>query len=235
MKHTLRDYDFFGFRPAEVISFLRAHSIPIDLGTEIECVAAPSKPVPEWKRIMSLESAHNLQDWVFALIDVDPYDGGFMPDDMQADFQRYEDLLTRAIVRGELPATEGTTKRNQTTWQISAPAFHAWCEAKGLDYPLLPPKAEANRTPVATPAHAQTVPSRWPWGNHTTKALELLADAAKQWWSTYDPDEFSTAPTNKEVIEYVTGKGGSTKLADSIASILRADDLPTGRRKGGGE
>ncbi|RDD83731.1 hypothetical protein DVJ77_00895 [Dyella tabacisoli] len=63
--------------------------------------------------------------------------------------------------------------------------------------------------------------------------MELLADAATQWWSTYDPDEPNTAPTNNAVIEYLTSIGASTKLADSIASILRADDLRTGRRKGG--
>lgn len=231
----IEEYQCFGFRPREIVALLDAHSIPIDLPEKSIEGSAGSKPIPEWKRIMSLESAHHLHDWVYALIDADPYDSGFMPDDMQADFRRYEDLVTRAITRGELPATKSTTKQNQATWQITALAFHAWCETTGLDYPLLQPNQETKRAPVTAPVDIPKSLNRWPWGNHTTKALELLADAAKQWWSTYDPDDPSTAPKNNEVIAYVRAKGESTKLADSIASILRADDLPTGRRKGGGE
>lgn len=235
MRYTLADYDHFGFRPAEITGFLKAHDISIDLGAGPVSTMAPSKPVPEWKRIMSLESAQNVHEWVYALIDVDPYEVGFMPDDAQADFQRYEDLVTRAITRGELLATKSTTKRNEDTWQITALAFHAWCVAKGIDYPLPLPKHEPNCTATPSLAAQQTSPSRWPWGNYTTKNLELLADVAKQWWSTYDPDVPGTAPTNRDVIEYVKAKGESTKLGDSIASILRADDLPTGRRKSSGE
>lgn len=234
MTYSLDDYDCFGFRPAEIVGLLKSHNIPIDLGTTMDGSAAPSRPVPEWKRIMSLEPSLPLSDWIFALIDVDPYNCGFH-DDFEAEFQRYEDLLLRAILRRDLPASECTTKNNVKTWQIAARAFQAWCVAKGIDYPLVPPLPATYQAATPAPDAAQASPSRWPWGNHTTKALDLLADAAKQWWSTYDPDNPSTAPTNKEVIEYVTAKGESTKLAESIASILRADDLPTGRRKGSGE
>jgi hypothetical protein len=72
---------------------------------------------------------------------------------------------------------------------------------------------------------------RWPWGDHSTRRLELLADAAKQFWSTYDPEQSSTAPTNKDVADYLVSKGESRSLADAIASILRADDVQPGRRK----
>lgn len=229
--HSIDEYERFGFHPAEIAGFLAAHSIPIDLGDKAVGEATPSKPVPEWKRIMSLEPSLTVGDWVSALIGVDPYENGFLPDGVQADFQRYEDLLHGAISRGELPATESTTKRNEKTWRIAAQTLHAWCAATGIAYPLpsVPAAPDATK-PV--PAPPQSLVGRWPWGDHSTKALELLADAAKQWWSTYDPEDPGTAPTNSAVIEYLTAKGVSVKLADSIASILRADDLPTGRRKG---
>ena len=228
MTHTIDEYERFGFRPAEILNLLNFHRIPIDLGGEIAGEPEQGKRFPEWKRIMSLEPSLSLSDCVFALIGVDPYDSEFLPDTMQADFRRYEDLLHRAIERGELPATDGTTKRNEQTWQIAAQALQAWCEAKGITYPLPTSVPATNPSPMLV----QPLAGRWPWGDHSTKALDLLADAAKQWWSTYDPDEPNTAPTNNAVIEYLTAKGASTKLADSIASILRADDLRTGRRKG---
>ena len=228
MTHTIDEYERIGFRPTEILGLFDSHGIPFDLGAESADDTPPPAAFPEWKRVMSWEPSLPLSDWVFAIINIDPYESGYLPDDLQSDFSRYEDLLRRAIARRELAATETTTKRNEKTWQIPAQAFHAWCEAKGMTYPL--PQHEQTTLPTTIPLQASA--ERWPWGNHTTKALELLADAAKQWWSTYDPDDPSTAPTNKEVIEYVTAKGESTKLADSIASILRADDLRTGRRKG---
>jgi hypothetical protein len=237
--HSIDEYERFGFHHAEIVGFLAAHNIPIDLGDEMPIdlgdkvvgVAASSKPFPEWKRIMSLEPSLTVGDWVSALIDVDPYESGFLSDSVQADFRRYENLLRGAISRKELPATEGVNERNEKTWRIAADALQAWCEAKGIAYPL--PQAPAvphAKKPV--PVMPQPPLGRWPWGDHSTRALGLLADAAKQWWSTYDPEDPGTAPTNSAVIEYLTAKGVSVKLADSIASILRADDLPTGRRKG---
>jgi len=41
--------------------------------------------------------------------------------------------------------------------------------------------------------------SPWPWGDHETKFLRKLTDAAHEWWSTYDPENMSTTPKNKEV------------------------------------
>lgn len=229
--HSIDEYERFGFRPVEIVGLLAAHNIPIDLGDKVASEVVRSKPFPEWKRIMSLEPSLTIDDWVSALIDVDPYESGFLSDSVQADFQRYENLLHGAISRKELPATEGVNERNEKTWRIAADALQAWCEAKGIAYPL--PRAPAMphaKKPV--PVMPQPPVGRWPWGDHSTRALELLADAAKQWWSTYDPEDPGTAPTNSAVIEYLTAKGVSVKLADSIASILRADDLPTGRRKG---
>lgn len=88
--------------------------------------------------------------------------------------------------------------------------------------------------PLADAASGDTTQGRWPWGDHSTKLLEALADAARQQWSTYDPEQPGTAPTNKEVREYLQKDHGvKPTMAKAMATILRADGLQTGRRKKG--
>ena len=73
---------------------------------------------------------------------------------------------------------------------------------------------------------------RWPWGDHDTKLLRHLAAAAHEWWSTYDPDNPSTAPTNADVSGWLIDKHKvSKRMAEAMAQILRANGLPGGRRR----
>ena len=73
---------------------------------------------------------------------------------------------------------------------------------------------------------------RWPWGAHDTKLLRALEQTAKKWWVHYDPADHTTAPTNEAVIAWVIAQGlASENIAKAIASILRADGLPSGPRK----
>ena len=78
----------------------------------------------------------------------------------------------------------------------------------------------------------KSLAGNWPWGSHHTEALGHLEAAALRWWKLYDPTEADTAPTNKQVSEWLQKERGlSQKMADAMASILRADGLPTGPRK----
>lgn len=63
-----------------------------------------------------------------------------------------------------------------------------------------------------------------------TKLLELLLDGAKQWWSSYDPADSSTAPKSADVTSWFVEKGAPQRVAEVMAQILRADGLPTGPR-----
>lgn len=79
---------------------------------------------------------------------------------------------------------------------------------------------------------AKAAASRWPWGNHHTELLGHLEAAALRHWVNHDPDDATTAPTNKDVAEWlVSERNVSQKMAESIASMLRPDGLPTGPRK----
>ena len=72
----------------------------------------------------------------------------------------------------------------------------------------------------------------WPWGDHHTEFLGHLEAAAKRFWVNFDPTDHTTAATNEAVSSWLQSEHKvSRKRADSIASMLRPDDLPTGPRK----
>lgn len=70
-----------------------------------------------------------------------------------------------------------------------------------------------------------------PTPTHSTRLLTILAAAADRFWSLYDPSEPSTAPTNDQVTAWLVSEKVPTRTAEVMATILRADGLPTGRRK----
>lgn len=73
--------------------------------------------------------------------------------------------------------------------------------------------------------------SQWPWGDHTTELLGHLAATAEHWWKNYDPSDQTTAPTNKHVTEWlISERKVRPRVAEMIAQILRADDVPMGPR-----
>lgn len=71
----------------------------------------------------------------------------------------------------------------------------------------------------------------WPWGSHETQLLRKLAEAAKKFWSLYDPGDPSTAPENETVSAWLQSEGVAERNAQVIATMLRADGLKRGRRK----
>jgi hypothetical protein len=70
----------------------------------------------------------------------------------------------------------------------------------------------------------------WPWGTHETELLRHLAAAGGRFWVNFDPSDPTTAPTNEDVSTWLTARGVSKRMADAMASILRADGLATGPR-----
>jgi hypothetical protein len=73
----------------------------------------------------------------------------------------------------------------------------------------------------------------WPWGSYETKSLDALAAAAARFWANYDPSDPTTAVTNAAVVEWLAREHGvANRTAGVMATILRADGLPTGPRGG---
>ena len=103
-----------------------------------------------------------------------------------------------------------------TNWNIERLKAHGLCR--------LPDDTDRNGlVPVV---------SRWPWGSHHTELLGHLDAAARRFWTLYDPDDPSTAPTNDMVSEWLQQERRVSKeKAKAIASILRPDGLATGPRR----
>lgn len=87
---------------------------------------------------------------------------------------------------------------------------------------------------LTAPSTQTDVPNRsveYPWGSHSTNLLTLLSAAAEKFWSRYDPTDPTTAPTNEQVKDWLIDRKVSMRIAEAMATILRLDGLPTGRRE----
>jgi len=98
--------------------------------------------------------------------------------------------------------------------------FASWADGRGWDLPDEFPRPDR-----------EFIGNGWPWGNHETQLLQKLAAAADKFWRLYDPADATTAPTNKQVTDWLKTKGVGQRNAEIMATILRADGLPFGRRK----
>jgi len=104
--------------------------------------------------------------------------------------------------------------------EVDLTVFASWANATGLAFPdgfAWQPEMNLDTT-------------SWPWGRYETKSLRKLAQAADRFWKNYDPADPSTAPTNAQVAKWQIEEKVTPRIADAIASILRADGLQTGRR-----
>jgi hypothetical protein len=105
--------------------------------------------------------------------------------------------------------------------EIDLTIFASWANSKALPFPEgFPWQPEMNLQVTG-----------WPWGRHETELLRKLARAADLFWKNYQPDQPSTAPTNEQVIEWLVDQKVAKRTAEIMATILRADGLPTGPRK----
>lgn len=85
--------------------------------------------------------------------------------------------------------------------------------------------------PETLGATVSTTKPKWPWGDYETELLRKLEAAVDRFWTLYDPADNTTAPTNRQVIEWLKQQGVADRTAEVMATILRADGIPTGPRK----
>lgn len=105
--------------------------------------------------------------------------------------------------------------------EVDLTVFTSWANTTGLTFPEgFPWQPEMNLQIT-----------NWPWGRYETNLLRKLARAADLFWKSYDSADPSSAPTNEQVIEWLIGEKVARRTAEVIATILRADGLPTGPRK----
>lgn len=125
----------------------------------------------------------------------------------------------------ELPFSDWLSG-NQSRFEnqiFSRPVIVTWLNAIGLK--------SIYQFDLDQPSIDKEMAGRWPWGDHHTELLGHLEAAAVRFWVNYDPTDATTAPTNKDVAEWlISDRNLKQKPAESIASMLRADGLATGPR-----
>jgi hypothetical protein len=130
-----------------------------------------------------------------------------------------------------LTTSTGTLRATPTHF-VRPHNFLAWAHEKGY---RVPRKLEelVNRFHPKDEGRPQGGADgpKWPWGSHETELLRHLAAAADRFWKKYDPSDPTTAHTNQQVIDWLKQRGVSERTAEVMATILRADGLPTGPRK----
>ncbi|EKN5918690.1 TPA: hypothetical protein ACPZLS_001161 [Yersinia enterocolitica] len=127
---------------------------------------------------------------------------------------------------------------------ITRDSLFVWVENENVDFVRkpTPPKFTAplpnwSANPSHTvidmePIHSNEEPLLLPNYEHKSEGLVFVEEAIKQFWSTYDEDDLSTAPTKPEIIEYLKGKGVSANLAEAVDLVLRPFSVrKVGRRK----
>ncbi|HCD9747661.1 hypothetical protein ABL975_04905 [Pseudomonas aeruginosa] len=124
--------------------------------------------------------------------------------DREAQLSHQETIITRASLIGWIESENVQITRSPRR-TISPP-----CSIE----PLAPAIIDAKPEPLALP-----------YQGHTSEGLEFVEDAIKQLWSTYDPDDHTTAPTKNEVIEYLRSKGAGANMAEAVNLILRPASL----------
>lgn len=163
-----------------------------------------------------------------------------VPQDLKVPLRRRLDVVINSLRAGTLPAWPHPLDADaEQKTGVNLAEFRAWGES--LPTPFTFPEQFPQAKQVVSVVASSSVPRSdtntgtsakcWPWGNYETELLRHLAAAAENFWVLYDPDEPSTAPTNKQIVDWLKGQGVSERSAQAIGTILRADGLPTGPRK----
>jgi hypothetical protein len=147
-----------------------------------------------------------------------PMDGLFTP--VPLVFKDRLELARAAVGSGTLKVTPVPDKA-MIDAEVEMPHFASW---------LRTIRHKAPESFAWTPEKLRPGSHQWPWGSHTTKNLDLMARAADKFWKNYTPSDISTAPKNQDVVDWLVDNGMAKRTAEVVASLLRADGLPTGPR-----
>ncbi|HBC2932313.1 TPA: hypothetical protein KC498_000041 [Escherichia coli O146] len=66
--------------------------------------------------------------------------------------------------------------------------------------------------------------------NSNFDGLQLALMVQYEFWSTYDPEDRTTAPSKKQVVDFLVSRGASRNLAVSIDKVVRPASMKTGGR-----
>jgi hypothetical protein len=183
---------------------------------------------PDWTAWQTIQRTR-LWKAVALMCDIDPasLESAFFPDKLDTVFNpptgQFAEWLTlaKSAIGSDLLRTVSLNAACLEDSEVTLSSVATWAAAISLKLPA----------GFIWQPNTITEISNWPWGRHNTVLLQKLAMAADRFWKNYDPSDPSTAPTNKQVSDWLVQQNVSTRTAEGIATILRVDGLPTGPRK----
>ena len=183
---------------------------------------------PDWN-FWKTERSIKLWHAVALACDLDPYQftafGNHQLDRLFArPGRQFDDLLMRAmssVGNGGILKPISISDEGMEESAVSPSNFGAWLKSIRYAVPAEFPWLDEAVLPLSRD---------WPWGSYETKLLRDLANAANRFWRNYDPSDKTTAPRGKDVANWLIEQGVTARTAEIMATILRADGLPTGPR-----
>jgi hypothetical protein len=180
----------------------------------------------KWKQVKAIKLWHavalacDLDPGQFTIFDLPGLDRTFSR--LPANFESLLSLAKNNLGGGSILKPIQICPDDLEESEIVPSNFGAW--ARSISYPL----------PVEFPWQDEAVlplSREWPWGTYETELLRHLAAAADRFWRKYDRTDATTAPTNKDVIEWLEKRGVTNRTAQVMATILRTEGLSPGPRK----
>lgn len=187
----------------------------------LDTILCPKRKTPNWEHWGSQKIA-KLCEAVALLFNIEPatLQMPLLPE-LPEGYDRVIDMALNGHPDNGLVALSQFDQERPEDSPIEVAKFGMWAKARGY---ALPPEFPIKVTPEAI-CHPV-----WPWGTYTNPTLNLLARAAYEWWSSYDPADPSTAPTNEQVKDWLVEEGATPNMAKKIASILHEPSIKTGPR-----
>ena len=196
---------------------------------------------PDWTTWLHVQHV-SLWEGVLLSLDVEPADHDYDARQLEVDAQRsvalktntWSDAAKRLMVARRNVCEGGRLKDSlyaaSADTQVLLLKFVSWAESVKWE---LPAQLAALMESTGQPALSK----RWPWGDYETKPLSVLAEAVYDLWSTFDPDQPETAPKQSDVTAFIekrlaeVGYVNPGAIASAMATIIRHEKAPTGRRR----
>ncbi|MDT8880722.1 hypothetical protein RSO68_14695 [Halomonas saccharevitans] len=72
---------------------------------------------------------------------------------------------------------------------------------------------------------SRSIESQQSFSAHESEGLRYVKEAIEQFWDTYDPDDLSTVPSKREVVEHLQKQGATKNLAMAADLVCRPRKL----------
>lgn len=184
--------------------------------------------LPSWEHWKSIKRAR-LWEAVALACNLDPYQFKLMGTEKLDNLfgrttDKFKELLATAKANIGNPLLKPTSISDEglEERQIDLAKFGAWVKSLSIELPTEFPWQDDAMSPMTR---------EWPWGTYETDSLRNLALAVNKFWKYYIPTDPTTAPLQKDVIEWLKEQGESDRTAEVMATIIRDDKIPHGRRK----